>query len=60
MTTLYAEFTAKQGRAGEDAFKRYINMPYGAACYAKLNNLTVEPNSQLTFLAPLSTTITSH
>lgn len=41
----------------EAAFQVHIAMPYGAVFNAKLNELIEEPNSQLTFLTPLSTTL---
>lgn len=41
----------------EEAFHAHINMPYGAVFNEKLNELIEEPNSQLTFLTPVSTTL---
>lgn len=42
--------------ADEAAFQAHIGMSYGAVFNAKLNELIEEPNSQLTFLTPVSTT----
>lgn len=42
--------------ADEAAFKAHIGMPYGAVFNAKLNELIEEPNSQLTFLNPVTVT----
>lgn len=43
-------FFVFEAYADEDAFHTHLGMPYGGPFNARLNELIVEPHSQLTFL----------